>query len=68
MGTLKMGTDKKTSVVDPNLRAHEVPNLYVASAATFPSSLGPTNPTLTLAALTLRLAARLRGELKGGAQ
>jgi glucose dehydrogenase len=68
MGTLKMGTDKKTSVVDPNLRAHEVPNLYVASTAAFPSSLGPTNPTLTLAALTLRLAARLRGELKGGAQ
>jgi glucose dehydrogenase len=64
MGTLKMGTDKKTSVVDTNLRAHEVPNLYVAGAAVYPSSLGPTNPTLTLAALTLRLARHLGDQLK----
>ncbi len=60
MGTMRMGTDPKSSVVDTHLRSHDLQNLYVASAATYPSSLGPTNPTLTLAALTLRLADHLR--------
>lgn len=60
MGTLRMGKDPRSSVVTPELKAHELPNLYVASMAVFPNSLGPTNPTLTLVALTLRLARHLR--------
>jgi choline dehydrogenase-like flavoprotein len=58
MGGLRMGTDSRHSVVDPDLKVHGVDNLYVSSCATFPSG-GSSNPTFTLMALTLRLADRL---------
>jgi choline dehydrogenase-like flavoprotein len=59
MGTTRMGTDRATSVVDPTLRLHGVDNVYVAGGSVFPTALGPTNPTLTIAALSLRLAKHL---------
>lgn len=62
IGTCRMGADAKTSVVDANLRAHDHPNLYLAGSAVFPTS-GTANPTLTIAALALRLAERIEGEL-----
>lgn len=55
MGTCRMGDDPATSVVDRDLRVHGTPNLYVASSAVFVTS-GVSNPTLTIAALALRLA------------
>lgn len=58
-GTARMGTDRRTSVVDPNLRCHAVPNLHVVSAAVFPSS-GSANPTLTIMQLAVRTGAALR--------
>lgn len=58
MGGALMGTDPRTSVVDPDLRVHGLANLYVASLATFPDG-GAQLPTLTLMALVLRLAAHL---------
>jgi choline dehydrogenase-like flavoprotein len=58
MGTCRMGTDARTSVVDPTGRAHEHPNLYLAGAALFPT-IGTANPTLTAAALALRTAAAI---------
>lgn len=63
IGTHRMGTDPRTSVVDVNLRAHDVPNLYlVGSGAFVTASASP--PTLTIAALAIRaadhIAARLR--------
>ena len=39
-GTCRFGTDPKTSVLDPQNRAHEVDNLYVVDASFFPSSTG----------------------------
>lgn len=54
-GSARMGTDPTTSVVDPWLRCHRVPNLSVASAATFPSA-GSANPTYTIMQLALRAA------------
>jgi choline dehydrogenase-like flavoprotein len=45
-------------VVDHELKVHGLENLYVASCAVFPSG-SSSNPTFTLMALTLRLAARL---------
>jgi len=59
IGTARMGTDPRTSVVDPNCKVHGVDNLYIASAATFPTS-SQANPTLTVVALSLRLAAHLK--------
>ena len=57
-GTCRFGTDPKTSVLDPQNRAHQVDNLYVVDASFFPSSTG-INPSLTIAANALRVAAHL---------
>ena len=57
-GTCRFGTDPKTSVLDPQNRAHEVGNLYVVDASFFPSSTG-INPSLTIAANALRVAAHV---------
>jgi choline dehydrogenase-like flavoprotein len=59
IGTARMGSDPRSSVVDANCRVHGVDNLYIASAATFPTS-SQANPTLTIVALALRLASHLR--------
>ncbi len=59
IGTARMGSDPVSSVVDVNCRVHEVQNLYIAGAAVFPTS-SQANPTLTIVALALRLAAHLQ--------
>jgi choline dehydrogenase-like flavoprotein len=59
LGTARMGTDRRTSVVDADCRVHGVGNLHIASAAVFATS-SQANPTLTVVALALRLAARLK--------
>jgi choline dehydrogenase-like flavoprotein len=59
IGTTRMGTDPRTSVVDAECRVHGIDNLSIASAAVFPTS-SQANPTLTVVALALRLAQRLR--------
>jgi choline dehydrogenase-like flavoprotein len=58
MGTTRMHEDPRQGVVDRNCRVHGVDNLYVAGSSVFPTS-GSANPTLTLVALTLRLADHL---------
>jgi choline dehydrogenase-like flavoprotein len=58
IGTARMGSDPRDSVVDANCRVHGVDNLFVASAAIFPTS-SQANPTLTVVAMSLRLAAHL---------
>lgn len=58
LGTARMGTDPRTSVVDAELRVHGVANLSIASGAVFPTS-SQANPTLTIVALAVRLAQRL---------
>ena len=57
-GTCRFGSDAKTSVLDPQNRAHEVDNLYVVDSSFFPSSTG-LNPGLTIAANALRVAAHV---------
>lgn len=57
-GTCRFGTDPKTSVLDPQNRTHEVENLYVVDSSFFPSSTG-LNPSLTVAANALRVAAHI---------
>lgn len=61
MGTCRMGRDPADSVVDPDCRTHDVPNLFVCDGSVFPSS-GAVNPSLTIQALAARTADRI-GEL-----
>lgn len=63
IGTTRMGTDPRNSVVDADCRLHSVQNLYVAGSAVFPTS-SQANPTLTIVALALRLADRLTQKLQ----
>jgi choline dehydrogenase-like flavoprotein len=59
MGTLRMSTDPKEGVTDSNCRVHGISNLYIGGAAVYPTA-GAVNPTLTLVALSLRLADHLK--------
>ncbi len=63
IGTARMGLDPRSSVVDADARVHDVANLYIAGSAVFPTS-GQANPTLTLLALSLRLADHIAGRLR----
>jgi len=63
MGTTRMGNDPKTSVVDRNLKTHDLTNLYICGNSVFPTS-GASNPTLTTEALAARLASHLT-EIRG---
>ena len=65
IGTCRMGAARATSVVDADLRAHDHDNLYLVGSSVFPTS-GTANPTLTIAALALRLAERLDAVLRAG--
>ncbi len=58
MGTARMGTDPRTSVVSPEQRLWGVDNLLVCDSSVFVTSAG-YNPTLTLAALAHRAATLL---------
>jgi choline dehydrogenase-like flavoprotein len=59
MGTTRMGDNSKASVVDRECRVHGIANLYIAGSSVFTTS-GYANPTLTIVALALRLADRLK--------
>ncbi|KIG13780.1 Glucose-methanol-choline (GMC) oxidoreductase:NAD binding site [Enhygromyxa salina] len=57
LGTARMGSDPATSVVDADQLHHRMRNLYVLGGSSF--SMGSTaNPSLTIAALSLRSAQR----------
>lgn len=55
VGTHRMGDDPATSVVDPAQRSWDHPNLYLAGCGSMPT-IGTSNPTLTMTALTFRTA------------
>jgi choline dehydrogenase-like flavoprotein len=61
MGTTIMGDNPKDSVVDRWGRAHDVPNLWIVGSSVFPTS-ATANPTVTIAALTLRTAHAIHRE------
>jgi len=62
LGTTRMSDNPRDGVVDSNCRVHGMTNLYVAGSSVFPTG-GHANPTLTLIALTLRLADHLKKTL-----
>jgi choline dehydrogenase-like flavoprotein len=61
MGTTRMAADPTQGVVDRDCKAHGIANLYIAGSSVFPSC-GPVNPTLTIVALTMRLADHLKAK------
>jgi choline dehydrogenase-like flavoprotein len=62
MGTTIMGSDPADSVVDADCRTHDHPNLFLATSGVMPTAAS-VNCTLTIAALALRLADKLKHEL-----
>jgi choline dehydrogenase-like flavoprotein len=62
MGTYRMGSDPKSSVVDAEQRSHDHKNLFLIGSGVFPS-VGTANPTLTIAALCLMAAKAIIGDL-----
>ncbi|MCC3328269.1 GMC oxidoreductase [Nocardia abscessus] len=60
-GSLRMSGDG-TGVVDTNLKFEAYPNLYACDVSVFPA-IPAANPSLTLAALSLRLADHLASRL-----
>jgi choline dehydrogenase-like flavoprotein len=55
VGTHRMGTSRNNSVVDRDQRCWSHQNLYLVGSGTFPT-VATANPTLTIAALSLRTA------------
>jgi choline dehydrogenase-like flavoprotein len=62
MGGTRMHDNPKQGVVDADCRVHGLSNLHIAGAGVFPTA-GAANPTLTIVAMALRLADRLKGLL-----
>jgi choline dehydrogenase-like flavoprotein len=61
-GTVVMGKDPASSIVDANLVHHQIRNLLVLGASAFPTAI-PGLPTLTLSAMSLRAADQLFGKV-----
>lgn len=59
IGTARMGRTPATGVVDTDCRVHGMTNLSIAGASVFPTS-SQANPTLTVVAMSLRLAETLK--------
>ncbi|PYX52192.1 MAG: dehydrogenase [Acidobacteria bacterium] len=61
-GTIRFGSDPKTSALDIHCKAHDVDNLYVVDGSFFPSSAA-VNPALTIMANALRVGDHLKQRL-----
>ena len=67
LGTCRMGTDPQSSVIDPDHRTHDVPNLFLCDGSSMVTS-GRGQPTMTIMALAFRAGERIaelarRGEI-----
>jgi choline dehydrogenase-like flavoprotein len=65
MGTVRMGLDPRTSVLNGNNQLHDVKNVFVTDGSCMTSS-GSANPSLTYMALTARACDFAVAELKKG--
>ncbi|MDB5000219.1 MAG: hypothetical protein JWR76_1296, partial [Mucilaginibacter sp.] len=59
----RMSDNPKKGVVDANCKVHGIANLYMAGASCYVTAAAP-NPTLTLVALTIRLADHIKQKVK----
>lgn len=62
MGTIRMGSESKSSVTDSYGHTWDHPNLWLTGSGLFPAT-GTGNPTLTIAALALRTAPEIAKHL-----
>lgn len=58
VGTCRMGTNPKTSVVNTAGQSHDIPNLWIGDASVF-AAYPEKNPTLSNIALTWRMSEQL---------
>jgi len=63
VGTHRMGTAKENSVVDKNQRTWDHENLYLVGCGNMPT-LGTSNPTLTMTALSFKAAEAILKQLE----
>ncbi|MEZ5922085.1 MAG: GMC oxidoreductase [Parvularculaceae bacterium] len=61
-GTLRMGDDPASSVVDASCKAHQLDNLYVGDTSVYVTSTA-VNPTLTVVANGLRIGDHIKDRL-----
>ena len=61
-GTLRFGTDPAHSVLGPDCRLHQHPNIFVVDGSFMPTSLG-VGPALTIIANALRVARIVSSEV-----
>jgi choline dehydrogenase-like flavoprotein len=64
-GTARMGSDPRTSVVNADCRSWDIPNLWICDGSVFPT-VGGVNPSLTIQAIALRTADRIKAMAKRG--
>ena len=62
MGSCAMGTDPKRSAIGPENESHEVRNLFVTDASTFPTPSG-VNPMLSVYGIAHRAAQKIAARL-----
>jgi choline dehydrogenase-like flavoprotein len=65
VGTARMGSDSKTSVLNGFCQSHDVKNLYVMDGSCF-VSIACQNPTLTIMALAVRSTDHLLEQMRQG--
>ena len=65
IGTARMGSNPRTSVLNSNCQAHDVKNLFVTDGAPFVTN-ADKNPTLTIMALSWRASEYLIAQAKSG--
>jgi choline dehydrogenase-like flavoprotein len=61
-----MGADAKSSVINPDHRTHDIPNLFLCDGSSLVTS-GRGQPTMTIQALAYRAADRIKALAKQGA-
>ena len=62
LGGTRIGFNKKKSVVDVNLKVHDLNNLYISGSSVF-TTASYENPTFTIVQLSIRLANKISYEL-----
>ncbi|MXM65297.1 dehydrogenase [Streptomyces sp. HUCO-GS316] len=62
-GTVRFGTDPRSSALDIDCKAHDLDNLYVVDTSFFPS-IGAVNPSLTAIANALRVGDHLAERIR----